>query len=101
MSEPLTSARSAPAPARPFPWLCPKCRRHEVRRSVISYECQRLHHGQPITVSLANFSVPRCGHCGELVFDYDAEEQINRAYDARTAALGNSSVDGQNISRSA
>jgi phage FluMu protein Com len=101
MAEPLTSAGSAPAPARPLPWVCPKCRRKEVRRTVIPYECQRLHHGQPITVSLANLSVPRCGHCDELVFDYDAEEQIHRACQARTAALGNSNVDGQVTSRSA
>lgn len=32
-------------PARPFPWHCPKCRRKEVRRVTIPYQCERLHEG--------------------------------------------------------
>ena len=48
------------------------------------YECQRLHNGKPITLVLAALAVPRCDNCGELVFDYDAEDQINRAYELQT-----------------
>ncbi len=87
MSEPLTSSGPAQKPARPFPWTCPKCRRKEVRRVTMPYECQRLYNGQPITVVLENFSVPRCNNCGELIFDYEAEEQIKRAYEAQTSRL--------------
>lgn len=64
--------------ARPFPRFCPKCRRKEVRRVTTPYRCQRLQNGQRITVVLSKLSVPRCDHCGEVVFDYEAEEQINR-----------------------
>jgi hypothetical protein len=71
--------------------VCPKCRRKEVRRVTIPYQCERLHNGRPITVALASLCVPRCHHCGELVFDYQAEEQVNRAYQAQKRALGNSS----------
>jgi hypothetical protein len=78
MPEPLMSEGTAEKRTRPFPWYCPKCRRQEVTRVTIPYQCQRVHNGQSITVTLPNLSVPRCGHCGELVFDYDAEEQINR-----------------------
>ena len=48
------------------------------------YQCERLHNNQPITIALENFSVPRCGNCGELVFDYEAEEQIKGACQQKT-----------------
>jgi hypothetical protein len=38
---------------------------------------------------IPNFAVPKCENCGELVFDYVAEEQINQAYQAQTSALAN------------
>ena len=70
-----------------FPWFCPHCRRKEVRRATISYQCPRVYEGQPITVVLARLSVPRCDNCGELVFDYEAEEQINQAYQDQNKTL--------------
>ena len=84
MPEPLTSPEPAHTPARPFPWYCPRCRHKAVRRATIPYQCERLHNGRPIIVSVANLSVPKCDNGGELVFDYDAEEQINRACEALT-----------------
>src|SRR5439155_11202049 len=87
MSEPLTRSDSAERPTRPFPWFCPRCRRKEVRRTTIPYECQRLYDGQPITVVVPELAVPKCGNCGELDFVYVAEEQINRAYQAQIEAL--------------
>lgn len=86
MSEPLTQAKQTPAPARPFPWFCPKCRRKEVQRTVISYQCQRSYAGQAILVVMSDLAVPKCGHCGELVFDYEAEQQIERAFQAQINA---------------
>jgi hypothetical protein len=74
---------------RPVPWFCPNCRRQEVRRVAIPYQCQRFDHGQPITVVLSALEVPRCGNCGELVFTYDTEDQINRACRAQTDARRN------------
>ena len=82
MPEPLTSAEPTNTQPRTFPWYCPKCHHKTVFRATIPYKCERLHNGQPITVAIANLSVPKCENCGELVFDYDAEEQINRAYEA-------------------
>lgn len=64
---------------RLFPWYCPRCRRKEVQRTTIAYECQRVHDGQTITVRIPELAVPRCGNCGQLVFDYVAEAQINQA----------------------
>jgi hypothetical protein len=77
---------SLPTAGRPFPWFCPRCRRQEVRRATVPYQCQRLDHGQPVTVTLPELAVPRCEYCGELVFDYEAEEQINRACDQLLAS---------------
>ena len=79
MPDPLTSHEPAQTPVRPFPWYCPKCRHKAVRRATISYQCERLDNGRPIRVVHANLSVPKCENCGELVFDYDAEEQNNQA----------------------
>jgi hypothetical protein len=86
---PEQSTNSVHMKGRPFPWFCPNCRRKEVRRVTIPYQCERFDNGRPITVVLSALDVPRCGHCGELVFTYDTEEQINLAYQAQTDALGN------------
>lgn len=64
---------------RPFPWHCPKCRQKEVRPAIITYRCDMVHDGQPHPVTVPELTVPRCGHCGELVFNYPAEEQIRNA----------------------
>jgi hypothetical protein len=89
MSEPPTEFVPVHTQGRPFPWFCPNCRRQEVRRVTIPYQCQRFDNGQPITVVLSALEVPRCGNCGELVFAYDTEEQINHAYRAQTDARRN------------
>jgi len=51
---------------------------------VIPYQCQLLHKSQPVTVVLPNLAVPRCNNCGELVFDYEADDQIHRAFEEQT-----------------
>ena len=79
MSEELLDGAAS---ARPFPWFCPKCRRKEVRRVTVPYQCELLHEGRPVAVILPNLGVPKCGNCGELVFDYEADDQINRAFAA-------------------
>jgi hypothetical protein len=89
MPEPLTQSELASSPTRPFPWFCPNCRRKEVRRATIPYQSQRDYNGQPVTVVVANLTVPKCDKCGELVFDYEADEQINRAFELQTRALSN------------
>src|SRR5947209_15652295 len=93
----LNSKEPAQGQVRPFPWFCPRCRRKEVRRATIAYQCERLFQGRPITVTIAALAVPKCANCGELVFDYLAEEQINHAYQVQTAALGNG-PNGENNS---
>jgi predicted RNA-binding Zn-ribbon protein involved in translation (DUF1610 family) len=89
MSEPSTDLATVHVQGRPFPWFCPNCRRQEVRRVTIPYECQRFDNGQPITVVLSALEVPRCEKCGELVFTYETEEQINKAFRAQIDAPRN------------
>jgi hypothetical protein len=80
MPEPTTQPVPAHTQGRPFPWFCPNCRKKEVRRVTIPYQCQRLHNGQRITFIVPALDVPQCANCGELIFTYGTEEQINLAY---------------------
>lgn len=89
MSEAAAPSVAPRSSGRPFPWSCPKCRAKEVRRATIpNYQCERTHNGQPISVVVRALQVPQCGHCGELVFNYAAEEQINQAYQALVNGTG-------------
>lgn len=89
MPEPSTPTGPAATRSRPFPWFCTRCRRKEVVRAVIPYQCQRFYQGRPITITIAELTVPRCAHCGELECTYETEAQINQAYKAQTGALPN------------
>src|SRR5437773_1585791 len=84
MSEAASVTERPQAGERPFPWFCPRCRRQEVWRETIAYQCQRDLRGKPIIIAIANLAVPKCRNCDELVFDYSAEKQINRACAAHT-----------------
>ena len=52
----------------------------------IPYQCQRYDNGHPITVVVSALDVPRCGNCGELVFTYETDERIDRAFKAQIDA---------------
>jgi hypothetical protein len=71
---------------RPFPWICPKCRKKEVRLAVIPYHAERLHDGHLVMVDIPQLEIPKCVNCGELVFNYTAEEQILQAVEAQVRA---------------
>ena len=82
---------------RPFPWFCPNCRHQAVRRATVPYQCVRIDNGQSITVLLPVLQVPKCDNCGELVFTYDTEEQINEAFRARTMGLVNGQLTARHV----
>ncbi len=75
MPEQVLSPEKKPE-EKPFPWRCPKCRQPTVNRVTMPYRCQRTHNGRVVTVEIADLVVPRCSNCGELVFDYAADERI-------------------------
>ena len=80
MSEKTNESKEAAGQDRPFPWRCPRCRRKSVVRATIRYQCKRKHGGESLTVEVPVLTVPQCAECGELVFDYVAEAQINDAF---------------------
>ena len=84
----LETARLSPPRGPPFPWFCPRCRRKEVRPATIPYHGVRTYEGRDYTVDLPQLVVPKCSHCGELVFHYTAEEQIDQALQALVSKAG-------------
>jgi hypothetical protein len=100
MSEPLTATNEVDAKERPFPWRCPRCREKAVRREKLAYQCKRTHGEAVVTLSIPDLEVPKCGNCGELVFDYVAEEQINQAYRKLAITEKNGSTGSKNAAES-
>lgn len=85
MREPQSNGTQQTA-GRPFPWFCPRCRKKEVRLATISYRTERLHEGRLVAVDIPQLEVPQCANCGELVFNYAADDQILAAVKAQAAA---------------
>jgi DNA-binding transcriptional regulator YiaG len=54
--------------------------------AVVPYSVQIDHDGTKYQVDIPEFSVPKCRNCGEMSFDEEASEQIDRAF-RRTAGL--------------
>ena len=68
---------------RPFPWVCPRCRKKQVRLAQVPYHAERLFEGQLVVVDIPDLVAPQGGACGELVFNYTADEQILAAVKPR------------------
>ncbi len=47
------------------------------------YHCQRTLGSHVVTVEVPNLAVPRCSNCGDVVFDYAADEQIRAAFQSQ------------------
>ncbi len=63
----------------PFPWRCHMCRQRTVGPAIIPYQTRIWHDGVQYTVDLPALTVPRCGNCGEILFDNAANNQISDA----------------------
>ena len=74
-----TRSETVPSHGKPFPWRCPECGKKEVRAAHVAYTTEIKYDGRLYTVEIPELCVPRCGACGELVFDTRADEQIARA----------------------
>ncbi|HMC65351.1 MAG TPA: hypothetical protein VKI65_10475 [Gemmataceae bacterium] len=72
---------------RPFPWWCPNCRKKAVYRATMPYRLSILHDGQHHEVEVPELGVPRCAECGELVFDNQADDDINRVFRSQIRLL--------------
>lgn len=91
MSEPHDNGSKVSG--RPFPWHCPRCRKKEVRPATVHYRAEGLYEGRPVTAELQGLVVPQCGNCGEMIFNYAADEQIREAIRAAALAEAAASED--------
>ena len=88
----MTPENAQPAEAneprdKPFPWRCPECHKREVRPATVPHTSQIKYEGRLHSVEIPQLRVPRCGACGELVFDNDADSQIASALRNKLALL--------------
>src|SRR5436190_23823408 len=67
-------------PGRPFPWPCPRCRQNTVWPVLMPYQSKLRYEDQWYTVDMPQLNIPRCTHCGELLFDNWADDQIDLAF---------------------
>ena len=95
MPEQVLSPEKRPA-EKPFPWRCPKCHQTTVSRVTMPYHCQRTHGDRIVTVKVPNLAVPRCSNCGEVVFDYSADEQIRAAFRTQFGPVETAKSEKQN-----
>src|SRR2546430_17442627 len=72
---------------RQYPIRCAECGAKEIRPAVISYVAQKSHDGRVHTLEIPDLKVLRCGSCGEILFDLDADAQISAALRARLSFL--------------
>ena len=66
---------------------CSRCRERAVVIATIPYEVQQDHDGSKYVVSIPDFTVPRCAKCGNISHDYQASEQISRAFRKKAGLL--------------
>jgi DNA-binding transcriptional regulator YiaG len=64
---------------RPFPWRCPNCGEKQVYRCPHPYEAEVKHDGRVYIVPVPDLQAPKCRACGEVLFDDQADEQVNAA----------------------
>lgn len=67
------------ARTRQYPMRCAECGEKGVRPATIEYTVQKAHDGRIYPLHIPALRVLRCGNCGEVLFDRDADEQISTA----------------------
>jgi putative zinc finger/helix-turn-helix YgiT family protein len=65
---------------RTFSKKCSNCQTRAVALSTVSYTVQVDHDGQKYTITIPDLVVPRCGHCGTIVLDEEANLRISAAF---------------------
>jgi putative zinc finger/helix-turn-helix YgiT family protein len=65
---------------RAFSRKCGKCRQQAVEIAIIPYDVQVDHDGRKYNVSIPSLSVPKCGNCGDISIDDEADKQIDTAF---------------------
>jgi|WetSurMetagenome_2_1015567.scaffolds.fasta_scaffold339533_2 putative zinc finger/helix-turn-helix YgiT family protein len=92
--EQINSSNRISEQGKPFPWKCPECGKKEVRPAVVAHASEIRHDGRLYTVKVPKLRVPKCGACGELVFENDADEQIASALREQLGLLSPEEIRG-------
>src|SRR4051812_42924220 len=78
-AQPSARHRRAPPRERQYPLRCTECGNKAVRPATIRYVAQKSHDGRLHTLDIPDLPVLRCGGCGEVLFDLDADARISAA----------------------
>src|SRR6185503_8476830 len=62
-----------------YPLRCTECGNKAVRPARIHYTAKKSHDGRLHTLDIPDLRDLRCGDCGEVLFDLDADAQISAA----------------------
>lgn len=65
-----------PMKTKPYPWMCPTCRKKTVSPVQTDYILTASHDGVEYEVALRNVLVPKCVQCGEAIVTSDLCRQI-------------------------
>ena len=81
---------------KPFPWLCGTCRQRAVTRVTLPTYCAEMEHdGRLCQVGLSDLEVLRCGLCGAVVLDDEANTKISDALRAEVGLLSPAQIRQQ------
>jgi putative zinc finger/helix-turn-helix YgiT family protein len=72
---------------RAFSRKCGKCRQRTVELATVPYTTQIDHDGRKYTVTIPDLVIPRCGNCGTIVLDEEANRRISAAFRSQAGLL--------------
>src|SRR5947209_7127577 len=72
---------------RAFSKKCGKCRERAVALAAVDYTVQIDHDGRKYTVTIPSLEVPRCGKCGTIALDEEANRRISEAFREQVGLL--------------
>ena len=72
---------------REFSKKCGKCRQRAVTLDTVCYTVEFDHDGRKYEVTIPDLVVPRCGNCGTIVLDEEANRQISAAFRRKAGLL--------------
>jgi putative zinc finger/helix-turn-helix YgiT family protein len=65
---------------REFSRKCGKCRHRAVTLVTVPYTVQFDHDGRKYPIAIPALEVPKCGNCGTIALDEEANQQISNAF---------------------
>ncbi len=60
-------------------WKCPSCRNRSVAPATLPYATELEYDGQLYAIQLPELQVQRCGSCGEIILDVEANRKLSEA----------------------